>query len=399
MNDNYSIMSENYRFSNRSKHISVTRAGGGSFDISFIYGFPAVECMPGMALAQSVTQALTRNIETPQQYGGVSGSAQMVGFLCEKLRKDQGIHATPENIILTSGSMQALGLIADLYLDPGDTLISEAPSFLGAVRVLKNTGADVIGVSMDEDGINVDELADVMKKLAGEGRTPKFLYIIPNFHNPTGVNLTLARRHRLIEIAQQYNSVILEDDAYYDLRFRGQPLPTLYELAGRKGVIYVGTFSKTVAPALRLGWAVGDPEIIARISAMKYDGTSPFSASTAYEFCKDGGLDTNIAKLRTLYAHRAEVMVDALSEFMPAGVKWSNPDGGFFIWVTLPKNIDAATMLAKTRVRGVDYLAGAFCFPDARGKNNIRLAFSYAPLDKIPEGIRILAECVRESMG
>ena len=380
----------------KGRAASSPRLSGVNYEITFSYGFPAVENLPNDAIAKAATKALHERGEHPLQYGGASGSPDFVATLLEKLKRDQGIDAGKENVLVTNGSMQVLGLLGEMFLDAGDTVIIEAPTFLGAVRVLVNSGAVIEGVSLDAEGMKTDELHAKLESLKTQGRTPKYIYIIPNFQNPSGVCMTVTRRHEVIALARKYGTIIVEDDAYFDLRFEGAKLPTMYELAGGKDVVYAGTFSKVLSPAMRLGWAVGEPELIGRMSTLKVDGTGAFSTSIADEFCKNEGLEKNIEKLRSNYAHRAEVMVDALSEFMPEGVTWSKPTGGFFVWLTFPESLDSEALVKLTRERGVDFLPGIRCFADGAGRNNARLAFSYVPVDRIPDGIRIISECSRQ---
>jgi 2-aminoadipate transaminase len=276
-------------------------------------------------------------------------------------------------------------------------VLSEAPTFLGTVRMMKNMGVDIEGVPLDENGVRVDALEAILKRLKAAGKRAKMFYVIPTFQNPSGVTTTLERRQRIVELAREYDFVILEDDAYYDLRFAGDPLPPLYALEGGVRTFYVGTFSKILSPGLRLGFVVANEDVIAHLEALKPEGgASPFAMAVAWEFCKNGGLDANIAKLSAAYKRRCETMQDALTEFMPTGVTWTQPQGGFFIWVTLPDYMDAREMDAAVRAKGVDYLPGAACFFDGSGNNTLRLAFSYAAEDKLAEGIQAIAECVRE---
>lgn len=364
------------------------------YDISFIYGFPHSDCMPSDLILQATARALNERGESPLQYGGQP--ANFVQTLIDKLARDQHIKAAPENILVLAGSSSVIAAMTDVFVERGDTIVVEAPTFLGAVHTFKTAGARIESVSLDENGIRTDELEATLRRMRAEGRQPKFIYVIPNFQNPAGVTLSLERRKKLIELAREYNTLILEDDAYFDLRFRGAALPTIYELAGGNGVVYLGTFSKILAPGIRVGWAVADPELVGKIDAIRVDGAAPLNMHLADEFCKNEGLQKNIAKLRQQYGLRAETMVDALSEYMPDGVTWTNPDGGFFVWVTLPATVDSEKLVQKTRERGVDILPGRACYANGDGARNVRLAFSYAPIDKIPHGIKVIADCIRE---
>lgn len=385
--------------SRKASNVKVSRSWAKNEAVSFVYGFPAPELLPHDLVLNATDAALHQQGEWPLQYAGLVGDKGLRETLIAKLARDQKIIATSANLMLTAGSSQAIAYICDLLLDPGDVVLSEAPTFLGTVRMMKNSGVEIEGVPLDEHGVRVDALEDILKRLKAQGKRPKLFYVIPTFQNPSGVTTTLERRKRIAELAHEYDFVILEDDAYYDLRFSGEPLPPLYVLEGGSRTFYVGTFSKILSPGLRLGFVVANTEIIAHMEAIKPEGgASPFSTAVAWEFCKNGGLDANIAKLRAAYKRRCEIMQDALSEFMPPGVTWTEPQGGFFIWVTLPAHLDAREMDAAVRAKGVDYLPGAACFFDGSGKNTLRLAFSYAPEDKLATGIQAIAECVRERL-
>lgn len=384
--------------STKAKHVTSPRMAGVNYDLTFSYGYPAPENLPAARLVASAQAALSADAEGPLQYSGASGSPKFVDVLLAKLARDQKIMAGRENVLVTAGSMQVIGLLNELLLDAGDTVIVEGPTFLGAVRVFQNAGAKLETIGLDQDGIRIDHLTNKLAELKARGVTPKFLYVIPNFQNPAGVNLSLERRAQLIKLAKDHRTLILEDDAYFDIRFAGEPLPTMYEMAGRKGVVYAGTFSKTLSPGMRIGWAVGEPELITRMTTLKVDGTGAFSTAIAAAFCADHGLESNIAKLRKDYGNRAQVMLDSLDEYMPKGVTFSRPDGGFFVWVTLPESVDSMKLVEYTRKHGVDFLPGVRCFADGQGRNNMRLAFSYVPIARIPEGIKIMADGVREQM-
>lgn len=385
-------------FSARGKHVQSPRLAGVNYELTFNWGYPDPACLPNEAVLEAAERALRTHGQDPLQYGGAMGNPKFADQLVEKLRRDQKMDITRDNIMITSGSMPILGLMCDLFVNVGDTVIVEAPTFLGAVRVMKNAGAKVIGIDLDANGMKLDQLEAALAKLKTQNITPKFIYVIPNFQNPTGLTTPVERRQAIIALAKAYNTIILEDDAYYDLRFRNQSLPTMYSLAGNTGVVYMGTFSKILSPGMRLGWAVGEAGLIKTMSTMKVDGTSPFSTHIAEEFCKEDGLVNNIAKVRAIYAQRCEQMQDALSEFMPAEVKWTDPDGGFFVWLTAPEHVNIADAVTKARARGVDFQIGVPFFADGRGQNTARLSFSYVPFDQMARGIQIIAESIREVM-
>lgn len=367
--------------------------------ISFSAGFPDPAKLPLDGIAEATGRTMSTHGQWPLQYGPVMGYDGLANLLVEKMGRDQGIKCSRENMILTAGGSQALALLLDLFVDPGDTVLSEVPTWSGAVRAIKNVGAKVEGIPLDDDGTRVDLLEEKLRALRAQGIAPKVFYMLPNFQNPGGMTTTLARRERIVALAKEYNFVILEDDAYFDLRFEGEKLPTLYELAGGQNVLYFGTFSKILAAGMRLGWIVGAPELIARIGILKVDGsTNPFAAHVAYEYCKDGVLERRIQDLITLYRDRRNLMLGELNERMPEGVTWRVPEGGFFIWLDLPEGADSTQILAKCRERGVEFLAGTACFFEGEGKRNIRLSFSYVSDDETVQGLKVLCETMGEAL-
>ena len=387
------------RLSQRARNVTDNRGLGGGREgmISFSFGYPDPAKLPLAGIAEATERAMRSHGQWPLQYGPTFGYEGLLDFLVEKLGRDQRIACGRENLLLTAGGSQALGLLCELLLDPGDTVLSEAPTWLGAVRIFKNLGVRVESVPLDDEGTRVDLLEQKLAELRRQGVTPKFLYVIPNFQNPAGVTTTLERRRRIVELAERHGLPILEDDAYFDLRFAGEHLPTLYSLDGGRHVLYFGTFSKILAAGMRLGWIVGEPDLIGRLGVLKVDGgTSPFAAHVAYEYCKDGRLEERIEELIAAYRHRRDLMLGELDERMPEGVEWTVPQGGFFIWLTLPEGVDAVRMLPKARERGVDYSPGTAFFYDGTGRQNIRLAFSYVSDEEAARGIRILSELIRE---
>jgi 2-aminoadipate transaminase len=324
----------------------------------------------------------------------------LLDLLVEKMNRDQQIACSRENLMLTSGGSQALGLMCDLFIDRGDTILSEAPTWAGAVHSFKNLGANVVSVPVDDEGANADVMAEKLKELRAQGIAPKAFYIIPNFQNPYGSTTTLERRKKIVELAHEYNFAIFEDDAYHDLRFSGERLPTLYSLDGGEHALYFGTFSKILSPGMRLGWIVANPALINRLAVLKIDGsTNPFAAHVAYEFCKDGALEVRIQELIADYRHRRDFMLGELNERMPEGVSWAVPDGGFFIWLKLPEGVDSTKVLQRCRERNVEALSGVANFFDGSGSSNIRLAFSYVTDEQTAIGMQVLSEAIQEEIG
>jgi 2-aminoadipate transaminase len=329
---------------------------------------------------------------TALQYGDNAGYSGLIDTLLAKLARDQGIQASRENILITAGGSQAIGLLLDALVDWGDTIVSEMPTWLGAVQAFRNVGANVVPIPVDAEGTDLRALERELERLRRDGITPKFIYAISNFQNPTGVTMSLQRRHDLLALARSAHTLLVEDDAYFDLRYEGEKLPAIYSLDTTGTVVYMGTLSKTMGPGMRLGWLVGPAELIRRLSALKVDGgTNVFGAHVAAEWLPERLLP-HVERLRSVYQRRRDLMLDALAQYMPPGTHWTRPEGGFFIWVTFPEGIDTKRMLPQVRELGVDYLPGPECFSQDAGANQLRLSFSFAEDDLIEQGIRVIGE-------
>jgi 2-aminoadipate transaminase len=360
--------------------------------ISFIFGFPDPASLPAAEVSAATARALSERGRTALQYGDNAGYSGLIDALIAKLARDQGIEAKRENILITAGGSQAIGLLLDAFVDWGDTIVSEMPTWLGAVQAFRNVGASVVSIPIEAEGTDVDALSRELESLRGQGVTPKFVYVISNFQNPTGVTMSLQRRQALLDVVYSAGLILIEDDAYFDLRYEGESLPSLYSLDDRSSVVYMGTLSKTMGPGMRLGWLVGPPELIRRISALKVDGgTNVFGAHVAAEWLPERLLP-HVARLRDVYRRRRDLMLAALQRHMPAGTAWTVPQGGFFIWVTLPAGIDTTRMLAQVKELGVEYLPGPTCFAGGAGTNQLRLSFSFVEDDLIDRGIQVIGE-------
>jgi 2-aminoadipate transaminase len=317
-----------------------------------------------------------------------------------------GIKITPENVLITSGSQQALDILGKILIDPGDRILVESPTYLAAIQAWKTYGAEFITVPMDNDGMNTDYLEEALR--AG----PKFIYVLPNFQNPTGVTLSLKRRHRLIELADQYGVPIVEDDPYGQLRFEGEHLPSIVVLDSqfrdnsapcyRGNVIYLSTFSKTLAPGIRLGWVIAPPEVIRKLVEAKQGSdlhTATFNQMVAYEVSRGGFLDRHIHLIRKVYGERRDLMLAAMDRFFPPEVDWTHPQGGLFLWGTMPTYIDASDLLKTCLERKVAFVPGEPFHADGGGKNTMRINFSNATHDEIQEGISRLGIAIGEKVG
>lgn len=363
-------------------------------------GLPDPRELPRDTVIEATEGALNLEGEWALQYGPSTGDPNLIEALVGKLKRDQGIEVDHSNLLITAGASQAVALATRLLVDPGDIVISEAPTWTGAVRRFAAHGADVREVGVDDQGTNVDELEAVLKDLATKGQRASMLYILPNFQNPMGVTTVSARRERIVELAREHDVPIIEDDAYFDLRYDGEQAPTLYTLADGESVIYMGTYSKNMAAGIRLGWAVADPDTIARMTALKLEGgTSPFASQVAAEWTRNGTLDAHVAMLRDHYRKKRDTMLAALDRHMPANVTWTRPQGGFFIWVTLPDSIQVTELALVLAQQGVQISAGPGFYPSDRGHHEFRLSYSYPTDDEIETGIEILGHEIAARLG
>ncbi len=313
------------------------------------------------------------------------------------------VEVSTDNILITSGSQQALDFIGRLFINRGDYIVVESPTYLGALQAWNAYGAQYISVPMDEDGMIVDELEAALRK------GPKFIYVLPNFQNPSGCTLSLERRKQLIELADKYGVPIVEDDPYGQLRYDGDHIPSVVSLdseyRGPNGghysgnVIYLSTFSKMLAPGLRLAWVIAPPEVIRRLVMAKQAAdlhTAAFNQYVAYEVGKNGFLDEHVKVIRATYKERRNVMLEMMDEMFPAGVSWTHPQGGMFLWGILPEELDAAEVLKTAIQRKVAFVPGASFHANGGGANTMRLNFSYSPPDTIREGITRMGNLLKE---
>lgn len=362
--------------------------------ISFFAGFPDRDSLPKESVISATKTALEREGEWALQYGHGLGDRKLAGLLRDKLDRDFGIRADVDQILITAGASQAMGLAIDTLVDWGDVILTEAPTWMGAVRMFSNAGARAIGIPVDKHGTNVEALESTLADLKSQGITPKFIYVIPNFQNPSGVSTTLERRMRIIELAHEYGTLIFEDDAYADLRYSGEKIPPIHALDKHGATLYFSTLSKTLGAGMRLGWVVAHPSLIAKMAVLKVDGsTNVFGAHVAAEWIPEH-LDNHIQQLVGIYRTRRDLMLNALEKHFPEGATWTTPEGGFFIWVTLPEVLDTTAMAPQARERGVEYLPGKTCFVDGSGDNMLRLSYSFARDEEIEPGIRILGEII-----
>lgn len=368
--------------------------------ISFAGGLPTPEMFPAEELGEIAKQVIASNPNKALQYGCTEGAACFKEELINLLKKDENIEVSQDEMLVVSASQQGLDIVSKAFVDPGDAVIVAKPTYLGALQAFETYGADMIGVESDDFGIIAESLEEKLEDLKKAGRQCKFIYIVPDFQNPTGTTIPEERRVKILELAKKYGTIILEDSPYRKVRFKGEHQKTFYALdKGEGNVITMFTFSKTLAPGLRLGYIIGDKELIRKFVILKQAldlCTSPACQAIAEEYLKRGNIEKHIAEMAKLYGKKRDVMIAALRKYMPKGVSWTEPEGGLFLWVVMPENIDSEKMLETAIKNNVAYVMGSAFYPDGSGKNTMRLNFSYSSFEEIDEGIKRLAKAITE---
>jgi 2-aminoadipate transaminase len=369
--------------------------------ISLAGGLPDTSTFPPESYASIMQTVAAEACARALQYGPTEGMAAVKDCIVDVMA-EEGTPADPGDILVTTGGQQVIDLVCKTLLDPGDVVVAEAPTYPGAIPAFCAYEADLVQVAMDADGMLVDELEATLARLEAEGRRPKFIYTIPTFQNPGGVTMSLERRRRLVEIAAERELLVLEDNPYGLLRYEGEPLPTLRELDGGEFVIYLGTFSKILSPGVRLGWAVAPRPVLEKMNVGK-QGVDLCSSSMTQCFVAayfgQGRWQDYLGSLTQLYRRRRDVMLDALAEHFPAQSSWTHPEGGLFLWATLPEQLDTTDLLARClQEENVAFVPGRAAFLDGRGANAMRLNFSGVGDDDIREGVRRIGEVVREQV-
>ena len=359
-------------------------------------GSPDISSLPLDEVAECAKRVVTENGLKSLQYGGSDGRIETRTMVADMLAEDD-IHVDPDEIIITGGSQQALDFMGRVFINPGDKIIVEGPSYLGALQAFSAYQPDVEVVPMDGEGMRMDALEETPKRLGPRGA--KFIYTIPNFQNPAGVTMTLERRKRLLELAREYHIQVIEDDPYGRLRFEGEHIPPLKSMD--PNVIYLGTTSKIFAPGLRLAWCVAPKPVIAKINLCEQGASlccSAFNQILAEQYFGRTDWKGSLEKSKAIYRSRRDAMISALEEFFPPEATWTHPQGGLFVYVTLPPYFDTEQMMSAALENGVAYVPGSNCFPNGEGKSSMRLAFSYEPEEKIREGVRRLSEVIADRM-
>ncbi|HOO69297.1 MAG TPA: PLP-dependent aminotransferase family protein [Bacteroidales bacterium] len=362
--------------------------------ISFGGGFPDITAFPVDQLKEVVMEVLEENALQALQYGETLGVKELREVLAQRYR-DQGMEVTYENFIITTSSQQAIDMLCQLLINPGDTLVCGLPSYLGALQAFYAHRANPVGIPRDE------ELHSVVSALVTAGKKPKFIYAIPDFQNPSGVTMDMEQRNNVLEVAREFDLLVVEDSPYREIRFSGEPMPLIYSLDKEERTVLLGTFSKTFVPGFRLGWIMAPVNIIERLEIVKQsmDLCAPvFNQFIAARFMKKGYYDKNIERVKINYRNKRDSMIAAFEKYMPEGVTWTNPEGGLFLFVTLPEGYDSTELFKIAVKENVAFVIGEAFHCDGSGKNTLRINFSYMEESRAEEGIRRLAGAIGRMM-
>ena len=370
--------------------------------ISFAGGLPDPALFPTQEIQNIFDDILTTNAKEALQYGSTEGQDKLKQELVRLVKETENISITPEQILVVSASQQALDMAARMFVNPGDSIITACPTYLGALQAFQVAGADILGVASDHDGVLVDDLKAKLDLLKQQGKPCKFIYLVPDFQNPTGTTIPQDRREQILALAKEYNTFILEDSPYRQVRFEGTAPRTFYELDGGQGnVITLFTFSKIFVPGFRLGFIVGPADVIRKFVILKQAMdlcSSPTLQLATAEFLRRGLLQNHIQRMIEVYRQKRDLMIKTLQECMPEGVSWTHPQGGLFLWLTLPKHMDATQLLPKAIENKVAYVAGVDFYPDGNVFNDLRLNFSYSTPQQMVEGLKRLAQTIKDNL-
>ncbi|MFE6508146.1 PLP-dependent aminotransferase family protein [Nocardioides sp. NPDC057767] len=366
--------------------------------VSLAGGMPNISSLPLDVVGDSIQDLILSQGPTALQYGGGQGDPVLREQICEVMRLE-GIEAHPDDVVVTVGSQQAVDLVTRVFCDPGDVVICEAPSYVGALGVFKGYQCDVVHAEVDASGLIPSALEQAIVSTKASGRRVKFLYTIPNFQNPTGVTMTPERRTEILEICRRHDILVLEDNPYGLLGFDDEPRPAMR--AQDPGVIYLGSFSKTFSPGLRVGWALAPSAIREKLVLAQESATlcpPPFNQMAVSAYLANHDWQGQIKQMREMYRERRDAMLDALEAYMPAACTWTKPDGGFFVWLTLPAGIDCKAMLPRAVTARVAYVPGTGFFADGFGASSMRISYCYPTPERIREGVRRLAGVIEAEM-
>ena len=368
--------------------------------LPFVYGHVDPACFPAEELIAAAAEALTHDPQQALNYGTEMGPAPLRDYLRARHAREEGLALAPDELFITGGASAGLDMAVRLLTAPGDVVLVEAPSFHEALALIRDYPVRVAAVPLDEEGLIPEALAERLAALVRAGERPALLYTIPTFQNPSGVTMSPARRRAVLELAARYGLLVVEDDVYRDLYFDEPPPPSLLQLdEARRWVVRLGSFSKILAPGLRLGWAAGPAEHVRRLAfcglMTSSGGANPWAALTVTRFCLQGHLEPHVRRLRQTYARRRDALLGALAREMPAGVRWTEPGGGFFVWLTLPPPLTAEALLRAAAKEGLTFVPGGPFYAEGGGERQLRLPFSTIEPAEMVRGAAALGALIR----
>ncbi|MFA5712775.1 MAG: PLP-dependent aminotransferase family protein [Bacteroidales bacterium] len=387
------ILSDNAKSMRRSAIRDLLSIANRPEIISFAGGFPNPATFPVEDLKVIMQEVLEVESTSALQYGPTEGNPKLREILAQRYR-EQGLDITKDNVLITTSSQQAIDLTTKIFINPGDTIVCGLPSYLGALQAFWSYRAQPVGVKKDE------ELDAVLSALVQSGRKPKFIYAIPDFQNPSGVTMNIEQRKMMLEVAEKWDMLILEDSPYREIRFEGEDQPLLYSMNNER-VMLLGTLSKTVLPGFRIGWIIAPTPIIDRLVVAKQSMdlcTPVFDQAVTARYFEKGLFEKNLEKTIELYRHKRDHMLSCFERYMPKGVSWTRPEGGLFLFVTLPKELDATELFHKALKEDVAFVIGEAFHCDGSGKNTLRINFSYMDDGPIEEGVKRLAKAIEQML-
>ncbi|MFY9605712.1 MAG: PLP-dependent aminotransferase family protein [Thermoplasmata archaeon] len=369
--------------------------------ISFAGGFPNPESFPVEIIRQIVSDVLEKDGAQALQYGITEGYAPLRESVADRMNK-RGMDISKENVLIVSGSQQAIDLMGKIFIDPKDTIVISAPTYLAALTNWAVMQATFESIPIDHNNMRMDIFEERMKRLVKRSNPPEIVYVLPNFQNPAGVTMPEKNRRKMVDMASEYDFIILEDDPYGDLRYKGDPIPPLKHWDDEGRVVYTSTFSKILAPGLRVGWVVAAPEILKKLIVAKQSTdvcANVLGQRIAHEYIVRGHIDPQIEKIKQLYKRKMDLMLSGMEEFMPDGIGWTKPEGGMFLWVTLPEMMDSVELLKKALRKRVAFVSGRAFFADPKeGTSTMRLNFTHPSDQMITEGLRRLGSVLNQEI-
>lgn len=368
--------------------------------ISLAGGLPDTGSFPAPLFGRIFERIAREAVARALQYGPTEGLAETKRCVATVMAAE-GMQVDPDDVLVTTGGQQVLDLVARTLIDPGDVILAEGPTYPGAIPAFCSYQAEIVQVGIDEGGLRIGELARVLERLASDGRRVKFLYTIPNFQNPAGVTLAACRRRELLDLVRRYDLLVLEDNPYGLLRYEGEPQPTLFALDGGERVMYLGTFSKIFSPGIRVGWVVAPRPLREKMNIGKQAAdlcTATLSQLLVHALFERDEWRSYLELVKEIYRRRRNVLLDALAEYLPAEAEWVRPEGGLFVWVTLPDYINTTDLLARALRENVAFVPGEQAFVDGRGKSSLRLNFSGSDEERLREGVRRIGEVIEEQI-